>query len=246
MLRKTSDIVNYVLDAADGEIGRCKDFLFDDRWWTVRYMAADTRKWLPGRQVLISPISLEPPDWDEKRLPVKLTRQQIRNSPPLEADQPVSRLYEIKWFDFHGWPYYWVGPGAWGAYPEPAALYHARAEPSGETDIEPEESHLRSAREVTGYDIQAVDEGIGHVEDFFVEDTTWILRYILVDTRNWLPGKKVLLSPEWVEAVDWPERSVNVRLTSEKVRNCPEYQEPLERADERRLFEYYGFPPYWR
>jgi len=134
MLRLIGEITGYVLAAEDGEIGRCKDFLFDDTQWAVRYMVADTRKWLPGRKVLISPISLGEPDWDTRRFPVKLTKEQVKNSPPLDEEAPVSRQYEIHWFDYYGWPYYWGAGGLWGAAPYPSALYLKRLEKAVEKE----------------------------------------------------------------------------------------------------------------
>ena len=95
MLRNVSTILNFVLLAEDGEIGRCKDFLFDDEKWAIRYMVADTRKWLPGRKVLISPMSLGAVDWSTRLFQVELTRRQVEDSPPLEEDAPVSRQYEM-------------------------------------------------------------------------------------------------------------------------------------------------------
>jgi len=109
MLRSVNELINYVIEAQDGEIGRCKDFLFGDRHWAIRYMVADTRKWLPGRKVLVSPIALGDPDWKRGRFPVMLTCRQIEESPPLDEDEPVSRQYETRWFDYYGWPYYWAG-----------------------------------------------------------------------------------------------------------------------------------------
>ena len=95
MLRNVSIILNFSLLAEDGEIGRCKDFLFDDEKWAIRYMVADTRKWLPGRKVLISPISLGAVDWSTRLFQVELTRRQVEDSPLLDEDAPVSRQYEI-------------------------------------------------------------------------------------------------------------------------------------------------------
>ncbi len=175
MLRNAKDLHNYVLEAEDGEIGRCKDFLFDDKHWTVRYMVADTGKWLPGRKVLIPPFSLGHPKWDTRKFPVKLTREQIENAPPIDQDEPVSRLYEKKHFDYFGWPYYWVGSSKEGPIHFPYApeaslpeveLQKVRQE---QENIDPEESHLRSVKEVNGYYIKAVDGEIGHVEDFIFE-----------------------------------------------------------------------------
>ena len=85
MLRSVKSMEGYVLRATDGDIGRCKDFLFDDEFWTVRYMVADTRKWLPGRKVLISPISLESPDWQGKR---KAWQGRLKNWGPIQKESP--------------------------------------------------------------------------------------------------------------------------------------------------------------
>ncbi len=246
MLRNASAVSNYVLLARDGEIGRCKDFLFDDKKWAIRYMVADTGKWLPGRKVLISPMMLGEPDWATRRFQVELTRQQVENSPPLEIDAPVSRQYEILYSQFFGTASYWDGKNLWGSHPSPALL---RAEQDKlATDFEgPEENNLRSIKEVTGYHIQASDDEIGHVEDFIVDDEAWSLRYIVVDTRNWLPGRKVLVSPQWAETVDWAQEKLWVDLTTDSIKNSPEYDPlaPINREYERKLYDYYGRPVYW-
>ena len=108
--------------------------------------------------------------------------------------------------------------------------------------------HLRSAREVAGYHIQASDGSIGHVEDFIVDDATWDLCYLVVDTGNWLPGRKVLISPQWVvEPISWIESTVNVVLTREQVKESPVFDPtaPVNREYETRLYDYYGRPTYW-
>ncbi|MCJ7685043.1 MAG: PRC-barrel domain-containing protein [Desulfobacteraceae bacterium] len=248
MLRSVKEIYNYVLEAEDGEIGRCKDFLFDDRFWTVRYMVADTGKWLPGRKVLISPVSLGEPDWNSRLFQVKLTKEQIENSPSIDSDTPVSRRYEIKWFDYYAYPYYWGGAGVWGTEPYPGPLFSRKRE---NTEMGPDDDegdpYLRSATEVMGYHIQATDDEIGHVEDFIFDDETWTIRYMVVDTRNWLPGRKVLVTPDWIDSVDWEESKVRVDLTSEEVKNSPEYDPsaPVNREYELRLYDFYGRPKYW-
>jgi hypothetical protein len=248
MPRSINELKNYVLGAIDGEIGRCKDFLFDDAEWTIRYMVADTRKWLPGRKVLISPQSLDKPDWFRKRFPVNLSQQQIKESPPLEADEPVSRQYESRWTEYYGLPRYWLGPGGVGAIYSPMVPSAEEQEAQLKNKIESAEGQLRSAQEVIGYHIQATDGEIGHVEDFFADDQYWILHYLLVDTRNWLPGRKVLVSPKWASFINWSDRKVFIELTREKVKDSPQYtpSEPLKREYEDFLHKFYGFPPYWR
>jgi hypothetical protein len=252
MLRNIDYLTSgYTLTGKDGDIRRCKDFLFDDRYWTIRYMVADTGKWLPGRKVLISPVLLGKPDWLALSFPVDLTKEQIENSPPVDEHAPVSVQQERKMARYYGMPYYWTGGAIWGEYILPLALRAVR-EQVADTDPNGEEKdradhHLRSTKEVIGYHIQATDGQVGHVEDFIVEDDTWRIRYLVVDTRNWLPGRKVILSPLWAVAVDWPGKKVHVDITREKVKSSPKYDSkaPLQRRYEAKLFDHYGRRTYW-
>jgi len=80
-----------------------------------------------------------------------------------------------------------------------------------------------------------------------VDEEAWAIRYIEVATRNWWPGKKVLISPEWIERVSWPESKVYVGLTREAIKDAPEYVEsmPVTREYENSLYIGYDRPPYW-
>lgn len=249
MLRSIDELRGYTLAAEDGEIGRCKDFLFDDRHWTVRYMVADTGRWLSGRKVLISPVSLGEPDWNYRSLPVRMTKAQIEGSPPLEDDMPVSREYETRYFSYFRYPYYWTGAGLWGTAAYPGALYGVPQTGVEEETVDDQRpNHLRSVKEVEGYRIHATDGHIGHVEDFIVEEDSWTIRYVVVDTRNWLPGgKKVVISPEWATAIRWEEQDMVVDLTKDAIKNSPEFDPtvPINREYEVRLYDFYGRPRYW-
>lgn len=246
MLRKLRDMKQAVLLATDGDIGRCKDFLFDDEDWIVRYMVADTGKWLSGRKVLISPMALGVPDVENKRFPVVLTRAEIENSPPLESDMPVSREYEIRWLDHHRWPYYWVGSGVWGDYPTPRELFENQ-HTAAPGPIHPESNHLRSESVMRGYGIEARDGAIGHVEDLLNEDATWAIRYLVVDTRNWLSGRNVIVSPQWVDGIDAGDRTMRMALTRKQIETAPRYDpdRPVSRDYEALLHHHYGVSIYW-
>jgi hypothetical protein len=248
MLRSAKQLTGYVLQAVDGEIGRCKDFLFDDYHWTIRYMVADTMRWLPGRKVLIPIVSLQPPDWASHRFPVSLTREQIKDSPPLDEAAPVSRQYETQYHRYFAWPVYWGGVAAWGASAYPPAFSKDQApEAIEEPDRIDDEQRLRSVQEVTGYHLEATDGNLGHVEDFIVDDETWSIRYLIVDTAKWLPGRKVLIPPTWAEEVSWLDSKVKVTLTREQVKASPEYDPtaPVNREYEARLYDFYGRPHDW-
>jgi hypothetical protein len=250
MLRSINETFGYRLGAKDGEIGRTKDYLFDDQFWTVRYMVADTGTWLPGRRVLISPISLGEPRWREKAFPVWLTTQQIKEAPGVEEETPVSRHYEKQLARYYGYPPYWIGPNTWGTFEAP---FYPDARAMIDDDLFEKEAqdvdiHLRSAKEVIGYDIHATDGRVGHVEDFILDDEMWTLRYLVVDTRNWLPGRKVLITPMWVELVEWLHRKVQVDLSVEEIKNSPPYDPaaPVNREYEEQLYDFYGRPKYWK
>lgn len=247
MLRSAHELKNYVLHALDGDIGRCKDFLFDETHWAIRYMVADTGKWLPGRKVLITPVSLESPDWASQRFPVKLTKAQVSNAPSIHEDEPVSLQYEKEFFDTYEYHYYWSGPSAWG--PEHSALAlqnHPHTKTGKQVGVHM--NHLRSTEEVKGCDIQAIDGGIGHVEDFIVEEDTWVIRYLVLSTRKFFPGgKKVLLSPQWAREIHWEAKSLSVDMSRNDILKSPEYnpREAVNRKYEKILYNYYGQPVYW-
>jgi hypothetical protein len=251
MLRSTKAIIGYRLLAMDGDIGRCKDLLFDEQHWTVRYIVADTGAWISKRLVIIAQTLLGEPDWNRREIPVRLTREQIEEAPSLDSDAPVSRRYEKKWLQLFQQPLYWqpLEPGAPSVVAGLGVLSKAdkkKAEAAAKrTD---DTTFLRSTAEVSGYRIHASDGEIGHVEEFIVDDATWSVRYMVVDTRNWLPGKKVLISPEWIRQVSWPETEVTVTFTTEEVKTSPKYdpEAPVNREYEIRLYDYYGRPHYWR
>jgi hypothetical protein len=253
MLRNVTSLKGFAIRARDGEIGTLDQFYFDDESWAIRYLVVNTGDWLGGRLVLVSPLALRQAEWESRRLDVALTKKQIEDSPPIDTHKPVSRQHEALYLGYYGYPYYWGGPNLWGLASYPAGLTVDReAVTKGEAlraraGKESPDSHLRSTDEVTGYHIEASDGAIGHVEDFLVDDDTWAIRYLEVDTRNWSPGKKVLVSPHWLENVSWPDSKVYVDLTRETIQNGPEWSESqtVTREYENRLYDYYDRSPYW-
>jgi hypothetical protein len=142
---------------------------------------------------------------------------------------------------------YWNGPEMWGSYPTP---YIVRDGEKGRDSTQGEKAwdpHLRSTHDVSGHHIQAADGEIGHVEDFIIDDETWAIRYLIIDTQNWWPGKKVLVSPQWIERVSWSESKVFVNLPRETIKQSPEYTDEslLTRDYETRLHRHYNRQGYW-
>lgn len=245
MLRNSDDLRKFQLSARDGDIGHVDDLLFHDDRWNVRYLVVNTNRWLPGRKVLLIPDVLGPPDVETTRLPTDLTKDQVKDSPDIDTDKPVSRQKEIDLFEYYGWSPYWGGGHGGFTQPVMAEVTPEEQELSGATP--PGDPHLRSMREVDGYAIQARDGLIGHVEDLLVDDVEWVIRYLIVDTRNWLPGRKVVVGPTWVERVNWQDRTVRVDLSRDDVKQSPLYDptHPFDREEEIRIHDHYGRPYYW-
>jgi hypothetical protein len=252
MLINSKTLKGFTVHAMDGELGVVEDLYFDDETWAVRYVIVETGGWLGGRSVLISPISVSETDSAARGLHLVLTKHQVENSPNIDTHRPVSRQHEVEFMGYYGYPYYWGGPMMWGPSFAPAGL----AIPSHESALdiadrmarESADSHLRSAKAVAGYGIHATDGEIGHADGFLVDDHTWAVRYIEVATRNWWPGKKVLMSPAWVRDVNWLKYEVTVGLTREQISGSPAYSETslLTREMEEQLHAWYGREPYWK
>ena len=247
MLNTAKILNSYKLAGLDGEIGKVKEFYFDDRHWTIRYLVADTAgsNWLMGRQVLISPYALVAVIKEEQRIAIDLTQKQIESSPSLNSDKPVSRQFEEAYYGFYGWPRYWDGSYRWGRHPN--IVRDRKKWRESAMDAKAWDPYLRSTKVVTGYHIQASDGEIGHVEDVIIDDETWAIRYLIVDTRNWWLGKKVLISPQWIERVSWSESKVFINLSRDTIKQSPEYTEAflLTRDYETRMHGHYHLQGYW-
>lgn len=252
MYIRVSELKNLTIRAVDGDIGRCRDFLFDDEHWTVRYLELNTSRWLLGKRVLVSPAVAGVPDLEGKRLPVDITKAAIEGAPGLEQDQPVSRQYEAEFARHYGQMYYWWGVGLWGAGPYPGdILVHGDVpSPTPPREDEPEaeevvnsieeDNHLRSAQEVIGYTTHAIDGTLGDVDDFIVDTRTWTICFAVLDTGNWLPGRKVMLPVAWVSGISWGDRAFNIDVTRAALESAPSMEEPLSVESIKSFYAHFG------
>ncbi len=230
----------YSLQARDGEIGTITDVWFDDDRWTVRYLVVRTAGWLMGREVLLAPTVVQGLDTAREQIVVDLSREQVEKSPAVDSAQPVSRHYETQLHHHYGWTPYWTG-GSFGALGTIGAEAVQPAEPR-EPLREPPDPHLRSSKEVRGYGMHARDGEIGEVVDFVIHEKDWTIRYLVADTRKWLPGRKVLLAPSWVQAIRWSDREIVIDIERETLRTAPAYEGPnaIDKLYEVHLYKHYG------
>ena len=231
MLWEASVVGRYRLAGLDGEIGSVRDFYFDDQSWVIRFLIADTGNWLTGIHISIARAALIEVNGGERHISVDMTREQIERSPVLSSQAPVSEQLEAVSFGIYGSPE--MGPDKPVRGP---AVRGMRRDP-----------HLRSTHHVRGYHVEAADSDIGVVSDFIIDDATWAIRYLVIDTQNWLEGRHVLISPQWIERVSWSKSRVLISLSREAIEQSPEDLggSLRTREYETRLHEHYGRRGYW-
>lgn len=228
MLQSLRQSFSSKLAALDGEIGHVRDYYFDDQNWAVRYVVADTGNWLTGRQVLLAPHGFNHLELGEKLLTVNLTRKQIEASPSIGTHQPLSRQYEMEYYRHYGWPNYWDGGGLWGLNTFPTLLPAAPAAPGGpaiahDPPLVAADAHLRSAKAVNGYGIEASDGVAGHVCDFLMDSRTWVIEQLAVKTGHRLSGREVLIPVHLVEKISYDKSTIFIRMTRNLIEANPEY-----------------------
>lgn len=219
MLISTKDLNGIRIAATDGEIGRIKDFYFDDLNWVVRYLVVDTGTWLTGRLVLLSPHALGRFDQSAGVLHMNLSKAQIEKSPPIESHLPVSRQYEVEYYRYYGWPTYWDGGAMWGMGGFPVIVPPSKSEIADRKLVyHRDEKHLQSIQSIAGYAIQTADGAIGNVLALMVDDRSWTVKDVVVEAGHWYSGKEILIPSDKVLRIAYEESKVYVSLTKEDIK----------------------------
>jgi len=230
MERNINSLIGYSLAATNGIIGEIEEFYFDDETWTIRYLIVKTGSWLSGREVLISPAALKNRNWANNSIPVNLTEKQIENSPEIDTNKPVSRQQEVELYGHYQWENYWgsgfYGGGSMGvSMPFPSIDRKVLIEPDKDYKNPDDDIHLRSTERITGYHIHASDGEIGHVKDFIIDDQTLQLLFFVVDTHNWIGGKKMLIPINQIKKIDWSTFEVFLNITIAEVEHSRLFEE---------------------
>lgn len=241
MFRSLHDLKDLTIKVENKEAGTLHSFLFDDMSWIIRYFVVDVGRWFSGRKVLASPIAIKKVNWQKRTVEVFMTKDQIEKSPEIDADKPVSRQKEEEYVRHYNWPIYWRAPFAPPPTTIPNPLRSGKNKAVNSPPKVTGDSHLRSSEEVIGYRIHAKDGELGHVEDFIAEEEGWYIRYMIIGTGKWFPGRKVILSPEWVDDIRWAERKVYIDLPRDTIRQALTYDpnEPLTELLDEELAEHY-------
>ncbi|MCO8123999.1 PRC-barrel domain-containing protein [Stieleria sp. TO1_6] len=235
------------LSGSEEAIGTIKDLFLDQHDWHVRYAVVDTGVWLPGRRILVSPTAITKHDWGAHQATALLSHAQVESSPDVDLMRPVSRQMELELAKHYDWPAYWASGLGLGGEAAAAVPPSVMVPNEKQHEIEDQLLNVRSAHEILGYSIHATDGDIGHVNDFIIDDETWAVRYLVVDTKNWLPAPKVLVAPAWIESVSWADQAVTVEVTCQQIKDSPDYDPlaPVNRGYEEHIYDFYGKERYW-
>jgi hypothetical protein len=246
-LQPAGKLTRCLLHAVDGEIGTVEALYFDGVSWMVRYLLVDTGDWLAGRRVLISPVAIGEVREKEKTILIELTRRQIENSPPLDADQPVSRRYEEEYYQYYDWPVYWEDDRLSGVAMSSSSL-EAGSLAGRETPARRQEMRLQRSTRINGCVIVAHDGAFGQVRDLIADTQYWVIRYLEIETHRARPGRYALVSPRWIERVSWRDHLMNIGLASTAIDSAPAFDPSsgISRDYEARLFKHYGRRGYWQ
>lgn len=229
-LHSAKALENFAVIATDGDVGTVDEVYFDDEKWAIRYLVVDTGDWLAKRDVLISPISIRHVDWEKHTLRADLTQQQIRDSPGIDTAGPVSRRQEEELHRYYGYRYYWNGPFMWGdtVFPgvEEMPVDETDEQRAVEQALHPREladPHLCSSKELVAYAIRTTDGSGGHVDDLLFDAEDWSIRFLVIDPRNWWPGKDVLVAPQRIDHIDREGQCVVTPMSRAELEHSPAY-----------------------
>jgi len=219
MLFSAKEFIGSKPEGRDGSIGSVNDLYFDHRTWEVRYIVVDTGNWLPGRKVLIIPKAIGSYRPGLSVVQVNLSTEEIRNSPPIELAEPVSRVAEALLHSHFGWMPYWADPLA----PPPPPTFVASHDDRVQAEHDASRNILRSFNEVKGYHIHSTDGDIGHVSDFVIGED-WKIDGLAVDTSNWLGGASVVIPSSSVTGISWADAQVLVGLSQQQIKDATLYE----------------------
>ncbi|MEQ6378259.1 PRC-barrel domain-containing protein [Bacillaceae bacterium S4-13-56] len=237
MLQLASILENYNVQATDGELGKVKDLYFEKDTWVVRYLLVDTKKWLPGRKVLVSPVSFDFVDPAEATVNILETEERMKESPTINESDTITSKVEADLGRFFEWPLYWGGMNLWGSYATPRLWLESNENYELEPISNKDEEKIRveSVNDmkgaINGYRIQVKDGKIGHVSDVIVDDDNWEIKFLVIETRNFLPGDFVAISTKWIDEISWMDKEVKVDLEKDTIVNGPFFN-PVEPINE--------------
>ena len=213
-------ILKYKMLAVNGEIGKVEDFYFDERFNTVRYLVVNTGGFLFKNLVLISPIFIDHVFDDEKLVKVSLTKEEIEESPDVDTEEPISRLYEKQFYKYYRTTPYWNGYLSWGTVPVPIGLRSTDLMVlDDEESKEDEEHYLRSVNEVCGYKCETRDGKIGYIKDFMIDLKNWRIETFIMSMKHLSTGDEIEFDMRWIERFSYSDKRAYLDIAIKELEN---------------------------
>lgn len=196
-------LLGYKISAIDGEIGKVKEFYFDETSWTVRYIIVETGSLFFGRKVMISTQAIIDAQWETEHFLTNMTIQQIENSPKVDDGKQLTRGQEILLNQHYNWKSYW--------------------DASIQKIADGSNSYLVHANDLTGYQLIASDGQVGNIKDLIVAKASWKINSIVIDAFKTSPAKEILLSPKWIKEINADRSAAVSDHTTAEIKSNPAY-----------------------
>jgi sporulation protein YlmC with PRC-barrel domain len=252
MLHTLNDLSGFAIQAIDGNIGTVKDFYFDDRRWVIRHLVVETGSWLESHKVLLAPTAIKHLNRENKTIIVDLTVDEVKASPHIDTDKPVSQQYDIDYLSYYGYAFYWGANNIWDSDATLNGLVEENPKAQTFAAIDRVrrmhgDRHLRSCDEIINYHIQASDGEIGHLQEMLIDEDTWKVNYFIANTSNWWLGHQVLIDPQEITDISWGNAKIYVNMTQQQVQNAPLFdpEVPRNREQELGVYLHYDRDGYW-
>ncbi len=254
MLLSLRDITGYRMMARDGEIGKVTDFLFDQRDWSIRYIVDKTSA-LFGKQVLIDVSAIKKISWSDQVLELSIDKKQVRESPDIDFKSILKKENEQKLIDHFQGTVNWTSIDKQGTLPLTRGLsldiYGDKSNSDyarlivQDTEFDPE--GLQSSSMAVNFKISTNNGHLGHAEDFIIDDSNWMIRFMVIDTRGGQNKKKILLRPESIDWISWRKKHVSVNMDKEKIQGCPNFEVsfPLSQEYADLLYNQFECSNFW-
>jgi hypothetical protein len=213
----TSQLTSYKLQAEDGRAGTIKDVLFDDGRWTVRHFVVESGGLLSKHKVILDPAEALEPDHDEKVLPVRLTKDEIKRHPIPESDPPLTTKHKASGPDAMRS----AGAGSMiGA--GPAEMMMNSSGPAYESSYLDPDPHLRSASDVQSFKLHTGNAEVGKVTDFVIDSENWSVPYAVVELAD--DGRQVMLPTDQISKIGYPDRVLTTEMMPETLREAQPFE----------------------
>jgi uncharacterized protein YrrD len=221
MLYLLADLEKYTVNAADGYVGKVKDFYFDDRTWKLRFVVAETGIWLKNRKVLLPASAVKSVSTEDRHLNLDMSMYDVKNGPGIENELSLSPQTEIDYLSYYGYSFYRGVSDAHGFDKDAEAK---RAEMFACVDLVRRtygDRHLRSCTEMINYDIEASDNQVGYLQSMVFDEADWAITHLLVNTSNWWLGQQVLMEPHLIKDISWGDARLYLNMQRQAVQDAP-------------------------